>query len=446
MDMVIDDGKSYTWSVAGSQRRKLRDNEYQVCLAAKDLGGHVQYSQVVTNSTIANRCLQIKRLWGRLSRSLATYRQKVLALRSKAWASCLHGVASVHLGEEHFQKLRTGAVQGLGEHSPGTSPPVHLSLVENPTCDPQFYALTATVNMFRSTCPNVDLAEFVLADLHMPKKTVVPRPGPISVMLARLHQLAWNWYKGSVFLDQWQRPIDIYNCPVQELTARLMQAWQRKIQGQASERKTMKGMQWMSPPLTCQSFKHLDPESQALLRASLNGTFFTADRQKHHVKNQDNPDAGRCKFCSAVDSQSHRQLECPHFAPVRRLTPAQLETVKQLPQSIAAHGWMPEPPSSLPFQQACLEVEDQHAVFTCPPQVPEVLDCFTDGGCLSPASMLGRLASWAVVLGDVINDQYWPLASGLVPGWTQTALRGEIWAVVSTMTCFAATKEFANLV
>ena len=148
MDMVIDDGKSYTWSVAGSQRRKLRDNEYQVCLAAKDLGGHVQYSQVVTNSTIANRCLQIKRLWGRLSRSLATYRQKVLALRSKAWASCLHGVASVHLGEEHFQKLRTGAVQGLGEHSPGTSPPVHLSLVENPTCDPQFYALTATVNMF----------------------------------------------------------------------------------------------------------------------------------------------------------------------------------------------------------------------------------------------------------------------------------------------------------
>ena len=52
----------------------------------------------------------------------------------------------------------------------------------------------------------------------------------------------------------------------------------------------------------------------------------------------------------------------------------------------------------------------------------------------SPASMLGRLASWAVVLGDVINDQYWPLASGLVPGWTQTALRGEIWAVVSAMT------------
>lgn len=37
MDMIIDDGKSYTWSVAGSQRRQLRDHEYQVCSAAKDL-------------------------------------------------------------------------------------------------------------------------------------------------------------------------------------------------------------------------------------------------------------------------------------------------------------------------------------------------------------------------------------------------------------------------
>ena len=140
-----------------------------------------------------------------------------------------------------------------------------------------------------------------------------------------------------------------------------MQAWQQKIQGQASERKTMKGMQWMSPPLTWQSFKHLDPESQALLRASLNGTFFTADRQKHHVKNQDNPDAGRCKFCSAVDSQSHRQLECPHFAPVRRLTPAQLETVKQLPQSIAAHGWMPEPPVHYRFSRRVLKLKTSMA-------------------------------------------------------------------------------------
>jgi ribonuclease HI len=434
MDMVIDDGKSYTWSVAGAQRRQLRDNDNQVRLAAKDLGGHVQYSQVVTNSSIASRCLQIKRLWGRLARSMATYRQKVLALRSKAWASCLHGIASVHLGEEHFQKLRTGAVQGLGEHSPGTSPPVHLSLVENPACDPQYHALAATVTMFRTTYPHPEVASYVLTELHMPRKTVVPRPGPVSVLLARLHQIAWTWQQGTVFLDQWQRQIDIYECPAQELTTRLMQAWQQRIQGQAAERKTMKGMQWMSPPLTCPSLKTMEPESQALLRASLNGTFFTADRQKHHMKNKDNPEADKCRFCSAVDSQSHRQWDCPHFASVRCLTAAQIETVKELPPSISAHGWMPEPPSLLPFQQGCLAIPDQHRDFVMPPSLPETLDCFTDGGCLAPTSVLGRLASWAVVFGDVANNQYWPLANGLVPGWTQTALRGELWAMISAMT------------
>ena len=44
MDMVIDDSKSYTWSVNAVQRRSFRDQQLQVKLAARDLGGHVQYS------------------------------------------------------------------------------------------------------------------------------------------------------------------------------------------------------------------------------------------------------------------------------------------------------------------------------------------------------------------------------------------------------------------
>ena len=137
LDMIIDDKESYTWSVDGPQRRQLRDQSFQARLAARNLGGHVQYSQVVTNSSVADRCLQIKRIWGRLARSMAPYHQKVQSLRTKAWASCLYGIASVHLGEEHFEQLRTEALQGLGEHSLGTSPPVHLSLVENVHTDPQ---------------------------------------------------------------------------------------------------------------------------------------------------------------------------------------------------------------------------------------------------------------------------------------------------------------------
>jgi hypothetical protein len=31
------------------------------------------------------------------------------------------------------------------------------------------------------------------------------------------------------------------------------------------------------------------------------------------------------------------------------------------------------------------------------------------------------------------TQQFWPISNGLVPGWTQTALRGEIWAAISAM-------------
>lgn len=139
MDVAIDTNKSYSWSVDATQRKHLRDSHQVTKLSARDLGGHVQYSKVVTNCTVTQRCEDIKPLWGRLARSLAPYLQKVRALTSKAWPSCLHGVASVHLADDHFDRLRTGALQGLGEHSSGTSPLIHLSLVEGPMADPQAF-------------------------------------------------------------------------------------------------------------------------------------------------------------------------------------------------------------------------------------------------------------------------------------------------------------------
>ena len=440
MDMRIDEAKSYTWAVTADERRALRDHEYQVKLAAKDLGGHIQYSQIVTNSTITQRCAKLQTLWGRLARSLAPYRQKLQALRSKAWPAGLHGISSVHLGDEHYQKLRTGAMQGLGEHCPGASPLIHFSLIEPVATDPQLHALLTTVLMFRAMYPHPDVATFCLEELHLPKRVVVPRPGPVSVLLARLHQIGWTWDHAVSFRDHWNECIELDTCPIQELRARLTQGWQQRIQGQVSERKTMQGMQWMSPLLTMPTMKTLDPESQALLRTSLNGTFFTADRQRHYTKFKDSPDADACKFCGQKDSQLHRHWECPFFQHCRALSAEQIQTIVQMPPAVAAHGWMPEPPSLRIFQQLCLQIPDEHDQFVDPPELPEMLECFTDGACLAPTSPVGRLASWGVVLGDPAKETFHPISNGLVPGWTQTSLRGEAWAAVSAMQ-YAITRD-----
>ena len=75
----------------------------------------------------------------------------------------------------------------------------------------------------------------------------------------------------------------------------------------------------------------------------------------------------------------------------------------------------------------------KHLDFVYPPTIPAFLEVFTDGGCLAPTSPLGKLASWGVVIGDVVSPRFWPRSNGLVPGWVQTALRGELWAAISAM-------------
>ena len=72
----------------------------------------------------------------------------------------------------------------------------------------------------------------------------------MSVLLNRLHQIAWSWTQGTEFLDHAMQVIDLRNCPIQELKGRLTEAWQMRIQGIASSRKTFQGMQWMNAPLT----------------------------------------------------------------------------------------------------------------------------------------------------------------------------------------------------
>ena len=145
---------------------------------------------------------------------LAPYSQKVRALITKAWPSCLHGVASVHMADDHFDRLRTRALQGLGEHSSGASPIIHLALIEGPAVDPQFYALLQTVLMYREHNLTDDSTTFCMSELHHTRKTYVPRPGPMSVLLNRLHQVAWSWSPDIGFMDHLRSPINLRECPV----------------------------------------------------------------------------------------------------------------------------------------------------------------------------------------------------------------------------------------
>ena len=240
MDVQIDDRKTYGWSTVSHHRGVIRQSSVEVKYWARDLGGHMQYGQQVTNQTVASRCAATGPLWNKLARSLASYSQKLRACRAKAWPRCLHAVQSVHLADEHFDRLRTGAMQGIGSSKNGTSPMAHPSLVEDPKNDPQYYSIFSTVMQFRQIM-HPDQAAFVFSQIALDDRQR-PRPGPCSVLINRLHQIAWHWETHTTFKDQMGLRCDIFESSPQELSFRLEQAWQDRVRAIVGSRKSMQGL------------------------------------------------------------------------------------------------------------------------------------------------------------------------------------------------------------
>jgi ribonuclease HI len=78
-----------------------------------------------------------------------------------------------------------------------------------------------------------------------------------------------------------------------------------------------------------------------------------------------------------------------------------------------------------------LGIPDESTNFLSPPVRSDHVHAFTDGSCLDPTSDLTRLASWGVTIGSPQDEQFWPLANGLLPGYWQSTLRAETTAAIA---------------
>lgn len=85
--------KTYLWSTDAAERSHFRQAGYPVELAARDLGGHLQYSRHRGNSTITARIKSVAPLWAKLKRSRANTAAKLRALRVAVWPRALHGIS-----------------------------------------------------------------------------------------------------------------------------------------------------------------------------------------------------------------------------------------------------------------------------------------------------------------------------------------------------------------
>ena len=132
-DLQLDQSKTVYWSVNAHDRKTLRQANRTVIRSCRDLGGHRQFTKQKTNSTLAIKCDNIKKLWPRLNQCRAPLRHKTKVLRCKAWPRVLHSSPGVHVNPHIFANLRSGAMQGLGLNKSGASSLIQLSSFQHMT-------------------------------------------------------------------------------------------------------------------------------------------------------------------------------------------------------------------------------------------------------------------------------------------------------------------------
>ena len=296
LDLPVDDEKSYVWANNATDRKFFAASPTQVTHSCKDLGGQMQYTRKCFNYVITSRIEKFKPRWKQLSNSPAGYTQKLLALRSVAWANVLRGAPSAHLGPKHFEGLRTHALRAIQEHGAGVSPIVHLSLVEHPSFDPEFAVLMTTFSQCRQ-CLTREQMSPVLNQLSMAPPKKRPSPGPCSVLFHRLAVIHWKWDPLGFFIDHEGLRIDVWDHPIQWVRKRLTEGWQAHVCQITSARKSFVGMEHTHAAFTCEKLTAIARDA-AVLRNALNGAFFTAD----HLRQRDPEEDGKCHHCGQDDS------------------------------------------------------------------------------------------------------------------------------------------------
>ena len=396
LDLQLDSNKLFVWSTDSVARRRLRDADQLVQYHARDLGGHRCYSKQNTSYTVRSRLTSLAPFWLWVRRSIAPCFQKRRLLQAVAWPRCLHGIETIWIDEQHFTSLRASAMKALGFVSQGASSLLQFSLVSDCMCDPAFFALVRTVKMFRKlVVPSIAFPVLSYLDAHAPLRYL---QGPCGTLLRRLHEIGWRWDGDGFFIDHQELRLHITHSPIQLLMLRLRHAWRFLVGAKLSQRAEFSGLGQVDAPFSTHGIEKLSPDLQGLARTALNGTFFTRDEQCKAGTLPDN-------LCKQPDSVYHRYWACPHFHHSRSLIPPEmLEQILRLPGCSRLHGWWLESPLVPSLYRELQALPDTSGTFFSDLPQHSVQHLFSDGSCLRPHSPVLKLATWGVVVADLIED------------------------------------------
>ena len=430
LDLTLDQRKCFVWGTTAAIRDGFRRLHKNVKRHERNLGGHISYCKVPTNYTLRDRIASFESTWTWLKKSKAPLNQRLKIVTVVAWPRCLHGIANIPLGAEHFAKLRSRVMQSLAWQKKGANPLVQVSLIHGVKYDPGYFALISTVKAFRRFS-NPTIA-FPLVDALSQTGQHLRCPGPCGIFLTRLFDVGWSWLGSGYLLDHEGIRCHIYHTAMQIIEKRLQHAWICRIGSLVAVRNGFQGMEFVSPSLTLPQGMLMDSEDGGLLRTVLNGTFFTRDKQ---IACGTVPTV-LCPFCQSPDSIMHRHYSCQYFQDLRSNLPGHLFTfLEEAPQCTIQHGWFCEPEEVRLLRFELDRLPDLTEDFIGIPdgQLSSPIHMFCDGSCIQPTVPELRVATWGVCLANLEEDEFYPLAQGPVWGVYQSSTRAEFTAAIASV-------------
>eukprot|EP00435_Cladocopium_sp_Y103_P068956 s237_g32.t1 len=379
-----------------------------------------------TNFSQMQRISSLGPIWKRLRLSASPYHVKLRAVKVAAWPRALHAIPATTLSDATYQSLRAGAIQGLGVDAADMNAHVHLGLLEDPLCDPQFFAICHTLRFVRD-CGDPDAIVRTMVNLSYGLQSA-PDNGITSTLLVRLRTLSWHITMQGTCVDQFGE-FCLLEVSFQELKFRAEWAWQQVIAQQVSHRPGFRGLEYVDAKSTRKWLDSLEPSDRLLMHKTLNGTHITQDCKVHCQ------DGGTdlCPYCDCVDSRFHRFWGCEHFDHQRaQVPPDVLALIASCPDTLTGYAWNVRPHTLLTWFQALARIPCPDDHFLCPDV--EVAHIFTDGSCFNQTLENGRLAAYAVVLASVQDDAAaHVIESGPLPGLLQSAYRAEVYAILRAL-------------
>lgn len=339
LDLVLDQRKTYMWSILNSGRKELKRAGFSVKQSGKVFSAHVQMSSRHTNQTVVLRIQSLGQLWPKLRFSLSPYHLKSRAIRVAAWPKGLHGIEATTVSFQAFVNLRSNAMKGLHADGPGCNPNVRLGLIEPMNTDPHFWTILQTLRTVRA-CGDCSQVRSMLVQVSH-GLVDVPNNSVTHTIFARLQMLSWT-VRQDGSLEDIIGTFDLFTVSFPELKIHAELAWQHCVATAVEHRTCFDGLRYADVGETRSFLQLLDPQDAGAFRKLLNGAEFTADAaQRWNVH-----DDAICPNCACEDSRYHRHWQCDTFAEARQTFGSDvLQLVPGLPHSLKYCGWAVRPAS-----------------------------------------------------------------------------------------------------